>query len=88
VINFEEGDMALRFLAIDPATGKGSCPALFLDEQTGDLLFQGWTETDPTTLNEAAVHSPLAGNETLVRLPGRMRDAIREALDAPGTTVR
>jgi len=57
VINFEEGDMALRFLAIDPATGKGSCPALFVDEQTGDLLFQGWTETDPTTVNEAAAHA-------------------------------
>ncbi len=74
--------MALRFLAIDPATNGKGCPAVFVDDQTGDLLFQGWTVADPATLAQAAVHSPLAANETLVRLPARMRPAIEEVLGA------
>jgi hypothetical protein len=72
--------MALRFLAIDPDTNGENCPALFLDEETGDLLFQGWTVTDPQTLAESGTHSPLADSESLVRLPARMRDIILEAL--------
>jgi hypothetical protein len=72
--------MALRFLAIDPDTNGDNCPALFLEEETGDLIFQGWTVTDPTTLAESSQHSPLADNESLVRLPARMRDIIMEAL--------
>jgi hypothetical protein len=87
MINFEEGAMALRFLGIDPETDGGQCPAVFVDEQTGDMLFQGWTVDDANSLAEAAAHSPLASNETLVRLPCRMRDLIREAMDATGTIV-
>lgn len=72
--------MALRFLCIDPDTNGGNCPAAFLDEETGDLLVQGWIETDPQTLTEAAGHSPLAENEMVVRVPARMRDELMEAL--------
>jgi hypothetical protein len=72
--------MALRFLAIDPDTNGENCPALVLEEETGDLLFQGWTVTDPQVLGESGAHSPLAGNESLVRLPARMREVIMEAL--------
>jgi hypothetical protein len=53
---------------------------LFLEEGTGDLLFQGWTVTDQQTLAESGTHSPLADNESLVRLPARMRKIIMEAL--------
>lgn len=79
--------MTLRFLAIDPATGKGSCPAVFVDDETGDLLFQGWTQTDSRVLAEAAGHSPLAANESVVRLPARMRELIKEAMDAASADV-
>jgi hypothetical protein len=72
--------MALRFLAIDPDTNGENCPALFVEEETGDLLVQGWTVTDPQTLTESGTHSPLADNESLVRLPARMRQIIMEAL--------
>jgi hypothetical protein len=73
--------MPLRFLAIDPDTNGENCPALFLEEETGDLLFQGWTVTNPQTLAESGTHSPLADNESLVRLPARMRNIIMEALN-------
>lgn len=73
--------MALKFLAIDPDTNGDNCPAVFLEEETGDLLFQGWTVSDPTTLAESSQHSPVADNESLVRLPARMRKIIMEALN-------
>ena len=31
--------MALRFIAIDPDTDREHCPAVFVEEETGDLLF-------------------------------------------------
>ena len=61
--------MALRFIAIDHETDTNHCLAVFIDEETGDFLFQGWTVTDPKTLAESSQHSPIADNESLVRLP-------------------
>jgi hypothetical protein len=80
--------MALRFLAIDPETSGDNCPALFLDEETGDMLFQGWTVTEPGVLAESGTHSPLAETESLVRLPARMRAIILEALSGDGSAVQ
>jgi hypothetical protein len=80
--------MALRFLAIDPDTNGENCPALFEDTETGDLLFQGWTVTDPTTLAESGRHSPLADNESLVRLPARMRETLLEVIHGQGAAVQ
>jgi hypothetical protein len=59
--------MALAFVAIDPNTGGDNCPAVFVEEETGDLLFQGWTVTDPQTLADISRHSPIADNESVVR---------------------
>lgn len=72
--------MAIRFLCVDPDTNGGNCPAVFVDDETGDILMQGWVETDPAKLAETAQHSPLAENEMVVRLPARMRDMILETL--------
>jgi hypothetical protein len=83
-----EAIMALVFLAIDPDTTGDHCPAVFVEEETGDLLFQGWTVTDPQVLADVARHSPIAGNESVVRLPARMRAVILEALNGHGAAVR
>jgi hypothetical protein len=80
--------MPLRFLAIDPDTNGENCPAVFADEETGDLLFQGHAVTDSATLADAGTHSPLGDGEFVVRLPARMRAVIREALNAEGAAVR
>lgn len=37
--------MALILVAIDPGTDGDHCPAAFIDEETGDLLFQGRSPT-------------------------------------------
>ena len=80
--------MALRFIGIDPETDGVNCPAVFADEETGDLLFQGWEVNDPGVLAEAAQHSPLGDNERLVRLPARMRAIVLEALNGQGAAVQ
>jgi hypothetical protein len=79
--------MALRFVGIDPETGGDHCPAVFIDEETGDFLLQGWTVTDPGTLADIAGHSPIADNESVVRLPARMRAIIQEAVNGHGATL-
>jgi hypothetical protein len=80
--------MGLRFLAIDPGTDGDNCPAAFIDEATGDLLFQGWSVVDPETLADAGSYSPIGDNESLVRLPARMRAIILEALNGQGAAVQ
>jgi hypothetical protein len=79
--------MTLKFIAIDPETDQDHCPAVFVEEETGDLLFQGWTVISPATLAEVDGHSRIADNESVVRLPGRMRAIILEALSGHGTAV-
>ena len=80
--------MALRFIAIDPETDSEHCPAVFVDEGTGDMLFQGWSVTDPATLAEVGDHSPIGDDESVVRLPARMRAIILEALNGAGAAVQ
>ena len=62
--------MALIFMAIDPETTGDHCPAVFAEEETGDLLFQGWTVTDPKTLADVARHSPDSGQRVGGPAPG------------------
>jgi hypothetical protein len=72
--------MGLRFIGIDPATGGLNCPAVFVDEETGDLVLTGGTVTDPQALAEVTHHSPVAAHESVVRMPARMRKIIQEAV--------
>jgi hypothetical protein len=80
--------VALKFIGVDPESGSDNCPAVFLDEETGDYLLQGWTVTDPDTLAAIAGHSPIADNESVVRLPARMREILQEAVNGRGATVQ
>jgi hypothetical protein len=80
--------MALVLVAIDPETDSDHCPAVFVEEETGDLLCQGWTVTDARTLADVGRQSPVADNESVVRLPARMRAIILEALNGQGATVQ
>jgi hypothetical protein len=79
--------MGLQFIAIDPGTDGDRCPAVFVEEGTGDLLFQGWTEAGAATLAEIGGHSRTGDGESVVRLPARMREIIVEALSGHGTAV-
>jgi hypothetical protein len=72
--------MTLRFIGIDPQTNGGNCPSVWVDDETGDLLLQGWEVTDAAILAAVDARSPIAGHERVVRLPARMRAIIQEAL--------
>ncbi len=60
--------MNLEFIGIDPATDSDNCPAVFVDQESGDLVFQGWTVTDAQDLTAVAAHSPIGTGESVVRL--------------------
>jgi hypothetical protein len=88
IIRAKEIIVALGFIGKDPESDTNNCPAVFIDEETGDFLLQGWTVTDPATLADAGRHSPLADNESLVRVPARMRAIFMEALYGQGAAVQ
>jgi hypothetical protein len=71
--------MRLRFVGIDSTSAAGNCPSVWVDEETGDFLFQGWKISDGAALLEISNRSPIAENEQVVRLPARMREIILEA---------
>jgi hypothetical protein len=84
----KEITVALEFIGKDPESDTNNCPAVFIEEATGDFLLQGWTVTDSATLADAGRHSPLADNESLVRVPARMRAIIMEALHGESAAVQ
>ncbi|MGI5324847.1 hypothetical protein [Actinomadura nitritigenes] len=91
-IRREAAMAALRLVAIDPDTDGGHCPALIVDDATGDLLFQGPQVTSAGELAEVDGLSPIGPNEIVGRIPARMRDVLLKALmeeaDADAGTQR
>jgi hypothetical protein len=73
--------MRLSFVGITPDTPTNECPAVYVDEDTGEFWFQGETVTDPAMLAEVATHSPIGANEAVVKLPPVMAAIIREAVN-------
>ncbi|QQN77164.1 hypothetical protein [Streptomyces sp. XC 2026] len=72
--------MALRFIAKDPNSRDGQCPSAWVDEQSGELIIQGW-KADEEMLGECLKAGTIPDNEAVVRLPARMVPVIREACD-------
>ena len=77
----KEETMPLKFIGIDPETPGGSCPSVWIDEATGDILFQGAEELDAGNRSDVAARSPILPSERIVRLPARMRPIIAAALE-------
>ena len=72
--------MRISFVGITPETPTNECPAVYVDEDTGDFWFQGETITDTAVLAEIASHSPVGANEAVVKLPPVMAAIILEAV--------
>ena len=80
--------MTLRFIAKDPNTNGDNCPTVWVDEETKDLVIQGWRADDETEM-ECLEAGSIPNTEAVVRLPARMTAAIREACDvADRSSVR
>ena len=79
--------MALRFIGVDPNTGQGESPTVWVDKERQELVFQGY-KPDEQLLKEihenpAPDHGPgIPDHEYAIRVPFRMIPIIREACDA------
>ncbi|MGZ3097919.1 hypothetical protein [Streptomyces sp. H72] len=76
-----EDTMALRSFGKDPETNGDHCPTVWLDEDKGEIVFQGW-KADDVLRAQCLATGPIPDTEAVVRLPLRMAEQIREALDA------
>ena len=74
--------MALQFYGKDPDCPGNNCPAVFRDEDTGDLYFQGETVVDPALLARLSEDCGISDSESVVKLPTRMVEMIVEACRA------
>ena len=79
--------MTLRFVGIDPNTGGGGSPTVWVEEESADLVLQG---TEAEALLKAMVggtewvpgHAAgIPPHETVIRIPVRMAAILREACD-------
>lgn len=74
--------MTLQFYGKDPDCPGNNCPAVFRDEDTGDLYFQGETVVDPALLARLSEECGISDSESVVKLPTRMVEMIVEACRA------
>lgn len=72
--------MALRFVGKDPESGDHGSPAVWVDEESKDVVIQGWI-ADEQTQSRCSTDVAKPGHETVVRVPKRLIPLLREALD-------
>ncbi|WP_043674512.1 hypothetical protein [Streptomyces xylophagus] len=78
--------MSLRFIGIDPDTKTGDSPTVWVDQEKGELVFQGWKPDPQLEAECAAFEVPghavgIPVEEAVIRIPARMAHMIREACD-------
>ena len=83
--------MTFKFLAQIPDTPGGQSPTVWLDEETGDIIAQGYKVTEEDYVQaDAAGSTPghrhdaasIPNHEAMVRLPASMLPALKAALSA------
>ncbi|MFE5669234.1 hypothetical protein ACFQ7W_35615 [Streptomyces niveus] len=86
--------MTLRFVGIDPNTGGGGSPTVWVEEESADLILQG---EEAEALLKAMVggtewvpgHTAgIPPHETVIRIPARMASILREACDVAEQRAR
>jgi hypothetical protein len=79
--------MTLRFVGIDPNTGGGGSPTVWVEDESADLVLQG---EEAEELLKALVggtewvagHAAgIPAHERVIRIPARMVPILREACD-------
>lgn len=79
--------MRLRFIGIDPDTGKVGSPTAWVDMDNADIVIQSYTADEETrgqcVKNTAPGHAEgIPAHETVIRIPARLAPMLREACDA------
>lgn len=67
----------LRLIGKDPDSPNNGSPTVWLDEEDGSIVIQGW-RIEPDTLAQVGT---VPAHETVVRVPSRMAPYLREAMD-------
>ncbi|MBW6433708.1 hypothetical protein KZ829_08120 [Actinoplanes hulinensis] len=60
--------MALRRLGKDPQSPNNGSPTVYLDEESGNYILQGWRVTDADRLAQMSIPA----HETVIEFPRRM----------------
>ncbi|MYT68285.1 MULTISPECIES: hypothetical protein [unclassified Streptomyces] len=76
--------MSLRFIGIDPDTGDGESPTVWVDEQRNEIVIQGWKPSPGLNAECAGFQVPghavgIPEHEQVVRVPARMAAMLKEA---------
>lgn len=80
--------MALRFVGKDPDSPNNGSPTVWVDEEDGSIVFQGWKIADERTMSEITAAKPVPDHETVVCVPARMATFLMEACGGGATGVR
>lgn len=77
--------MALRFIGKDPDSPNNGSPTVWVDQDDGSIVIQGWKITDEGALAEITAAKPIPDHETVLRLPARMKPYLLEVCSGDGT---
>jgi hypothetical protein len=70
--------MALRFIGVDPDSPNNGSPTVWVDEDDGSIVIQGW-KADESTMSEVTAVKPVPDHEAVIRVPARMKQFLMEA---------
>jgi hypothetical protein len=62
---------ALHFIGKDPGSPQGGSPTVWIDEEDGSIVVQGW-RLDEATMDQVQATGAVPEHETVVRIPARM----------------
>lgn len=74
--------MSLRFIGKDPGSPDGGSPTIWVDDEDGSIVVQGWKIEDAGALAAVQSAGPIPDHETLLRLPSRMIPFLQEVCRA------
>jgi hypothetical protein len=80
--------MSLQFIGRDPDSPNNGSPTVWLDEDDGSIVIQGWKIADVLTMAEIEAAKPVPDHETVVRVPARMAAFLMEACGGGTPGVR
>ncbi|MET8275865.1 hypothetical protein [Streptomyces sp. NPDC005096] len=86
--------MGLRFVGIDPNTGGGGSPTVWVEEESADLVLQGEEADELLKATVGATEwvvghtTGVPAHEAVIRIPARMVPILREACDAAEQRAR
>ncbi|MFJ3220461.1 hypothetical protein ACIPLC_31630 [Kitasatospora sp. NPDC086801] len=79
--------MALGFVGIDPSTGGGGSPTVWVEDEAEEIVVQSWTADDALCEKIAGTewvpgHTlGIPAHESVIRIPARMAPILKEAVE-------